>query len=306
MKMTQVIGSTFLIIASFILAACLNGSATPVETSVSDSRFATPTPTPDFSIPDGWVVFPAPKAESRERTCANRAIEAERKVDLINNALKISRYVYQPAEQLAKLPQNLREIVAKDKNPKGYLHIESFENGWLIGSDAGEWGGKLLWINADGSRQTGLLNDNIRGIVKLGKDVFILSGLAHLSIDEGKIYKLTADEKGTLKTSLLTDLKTQPQSFAAETSESFLVALNNKILRVKTSGEIETLKETNFDSLSPNSMTVTASGVIYVGMRLFLVRFVPKDTGYAEEWLVPQDCQKFTEKDFDCVCQNGK
>lgn len=264
-----------------------------------------PTPAPDLSIPEGWVLFPAPKAESSERTCANRAIEAERKVELDDGNLKISRYHYQSNEQFVKLPPALREIAAKDKNPKGYLHVESFENGWLIGSDAGEWGGNLFWLKTDGSRKTELLNDNVRGIVKVGKDVFILSGMAHLGTDEGKIYKLKTDEKGTLKIELLTDLKTQPQSFAVETGESFLVALNDKILRVKTSGEINTLKETNFLYLYPNSMTVTSAGVIYVGMRLFLVRFVPNENGYTEEWLVPQDCQKFAEKDFDCVCQKG-
>jgi len=41
-------------------------------------------------------------------------------------------------------------------------------------------------------------------------------------------------------------------------------------------------------------------------MGLFMVRFVPNETGYREEWLVPPDCQKFVEKDFYCVCQNKK
>jgi hypothetical protein len=308
MKKNQFITLFFLIGTNFILTACLKSSTTSINTSESFNilEVATPTPKPDFSIPEGWVSVPAPKAESKERDCANHTIELERKVELDNGNIKISRYIYQTNEQIVKLPQNLREFVAKNKNSKGYLHIESFENGWLIGADAGEWGGNLFWLNSDGKSKTELLNDNIRGIVKVGKDIFILSGMAHLGIDEGKIYKLTTDEKGTLKIQLLADLKTQPQSFIVENDESFLVALNDKILRIKTSGEIKTLKETNFLYLYPNSMTVTSSGVIYVGMRLFVVRFVPNEKDYTEEWLVPQDCRKFVEKDFDCVCQNGK
>ena len=50
-------------------------------------------------------------------------------------------------------------------------------------------------------------------------------------------------------------------------------------------------------------MTVTSASFIYVGVRLFLVRFVPNENGYAEEWIVPRTCKKFTEKNFDCVCQ---
>jgi hypothetical protein len=306
MTVNQFGGVIFLISVSFFLTACVNTPATSVETGDRGSRslFPTPTPKSDFSIPEGWVLFPAPKPESKERRCANQTIKQERKIELNNGAVQISRYFYQPDEQLAKLPPNLRKIVSKDKNAKGYVHVEAFENGWLLGSDAGEWGGNLIWLNNDGSRKTELLNDNVRGLVKVGKEVFVLSGLAHLGTDEGKIYKLTAGEKGTLETQLLSDLKTQPQTFAVETGESFVVALNNKILRVTASGEIRILKETDFDSLYPNSMTVTPSGVIYVGMRLFAVRFVPNETGYTEEWLVPQNCQKFVEKDFDCVCQN--
>lgn len=310
MKIAQIIGSFFLAGGCLILNGCSESPATAIKpgSEVSrDAQPATPTPKLDFSIPEGWVLFPAPKPQSRERTCANSAIEAERKVALDSNGqVKISRYVYEAREQFVKLPPTLREIVAKEKTSRGYLHVESFGNGWLVGADAGEWGGNLLWLNRDASQKTELLRANVRGIVKVGKDVFILTGLAHLSIDEGKIYKLTADEKGTPKAQLTADLKTQPQAFAVETDDSFLVALNDKILRVTSSGEIKTLKETNFQSLYPNSMTVTAAGVIYVGMRLFVVRFVPAESGYTEEWLVRQDCRKFVEKGFDCVCQNGK
>ena len=307
MKPSQITGLIFLVCVNFIFTACADSRATALRTDESaDLRLPTPTPKADFSIPEGWVLFPAPKPESDERTCANHTIELERKVELIAGNLKISRYIYNSAEPLGKLPEDLRKIVAGDKTAKGYLHIEPFENGWLIGADAGEWGGDLFWLSSDGKSKTELLKDNVRGIVRLGKEVFILSGLAHLSIDEGKLYKLKTGENAALKVELVSDLKSQPQTFAVETDESFVVTLNNKILRVKITGEIETLKETNFDYLYPNSMAVTPAGIIYVGMRFFTVRFMPQKNGYAEEWLVPQNCQKFVEKDFDCVCRNAK
>ncbi|HEY8561087.1 MAG TPA: hypothetical protein VIL74_12000 [Pyrinomonadaceae bacterium] len=306
MKPNRIVGLIFLVAANLILAACANSGATfaPLDENSVPSPISPPA---DFSIPDGWVLFPAPKAESPERSCANRAIESERKVALVDGILSISGYTYPHAEELGKLPQNLREIVRKDKMAKGRLHIEPFENGWLIGADAGEWGGDLFWLSGDGKRKVELIEGNVRGIVKLvGGEVFILTGYAHMSDHEGKLYKLTTGENGALKAKLLSDLKTQPQAFAVESNESFLVALDDIILRVKASGRIELLKKTNFASLHPNSMTVTSSGVIYVGMRLFVARFVPRENGYAEEWLVPQNCRKFLEKDFDCVCQTGK
>lgn len=275
---------------------------------VEKKQAAMPTPSIDFSIPDGWFLFPKPN--SVEVQCANRSIKREWKVETGDGNLKVSKYAYNPSEQIKNLPPNLQKVVSGNRNIgkglRGYLHVKSFENGWLIGSDAGEWGGKLFWFDGDGNRKIELLQDNIRGIAEINGEAFILSGMAHLGIDEGKIHKLTKDQKGNLKTRLLIDLKTQPQTFVVENNQLILIALKDKIVRLKSSGEIENLKETNFNSLYPNSMTITSSKVIYVGMRLFIVRFVPSGNGYTEEWLVPQNCQKFIEKNFNCVCRNEK
>lgn len=261
----------------------------------------------DFSIPEGWILFPKPKENSREMQCANYS-QTEWKVAAENGNLKISKYTDDKDEQFKKLPLELRNIVLKNRNIGkglgGYLHVEPFDNGWLIGSDAGEWGGKLFWFNEDETRKTEILQDNIRGLATIDGATFVLSGMAHESIDEGKIYKLTKDEKGNLKTQLVSDLKTQPQTFAVENDKSILITLNDKIIRLKSSGETEHLSQTNFSSLFPNSMAIDSSNIIYVGMRLFVVRFAPQENGYKEEWLVTQNCRKFSEKNFDCVCQN--
>lgn len=309
MKAEKTIIFLILTVCSFIFISCANKDVIDNE-ELPDSNQVNTTPTLekiDISIPDGWTVFPKPSAESHEMQCANRS-RNEWKVESAGEKIRISKHSYEPNEQLEKLPENLRAVISKNRNTGkglgGYLHIEPFKTGWLIGSDAGEWGGKLFWFNSDGSKKTELLNDNIRGIVKVGDKVFILSGMAHMDIDEGKLSEFQADEIPFIR--LLTDFKTQPQSFVVEGNDSFLIAFNNKIVRVKTSGEVKTIKETNFNALYPNSMTVTSSGVIYIGMRLFIVRFVPFENNYREEWLVPQNCQKFAVKDFDCVCQNGK
>lgn len=124
-------------------------------------------------------------------------------------------------------------------------------------------------------------------------------------MDEGKIWKLGKDEKGEIKATLLKDLGSQPQGFVVK-DKDLLVALNNKFLRISLSGDITVLNETSFSSFYPNSMTLDSSGVVYVGARHFVVRFLPDKDGYKEEWLVPKNCQKFfvKEKELDCVCQN--
>ena len=298
----------YFISALLIFISLLIGCAKH-ESTLNESTPNKTTTVSEVSILDGWVLFPTPKENSPEIGCANLA-RNEHKVENDNGTVKFSKYLYLPDEQLFKLPDNLRNQILKNRNIGkglgGYLHIEPFNGGWLIGSDAGEWGGQLTWFSENGNQKTELLKDNIRGIVKLGGEVFVLSGMAHEVIDEGKIYKLVKDENKGLRTFLLTDLKTQPQTFVIENNESVLIVLNDKIIRMNISGNLEIIKNVNFATLFPNSAVITFQGVIYVGMRLFTVRFVPMENGYKEEWLVPQNCQRFTEKDFDCVCQNEK
>ena len=310
MKTSKLIIFLILNVCSLTLFSCKeNGIVQPeFQTKGEKIQVVTPTPSTDFSIPDGWILFPKPS--SLERQCANHSVKKEWKVETDGGNLEILKYAYNASEQIKKLPPNLQKVVSENRNVGkglgGYLHVEPFENGWLVGSDAGEWGGKLFWFDADGNRQIELLRDNIRGIAEIGGEAFILSGMAHMFTDEGKIYKLTKDQKGNLKTQLVFNLETQPQTFVKENNQSILIALKDKIVRLKSPGTIEQLKETNFSSLYPNSMTITSSKVIYVGMRLFIVRFVPNENDYAEEWLVSQNCRKFMEKGFECVCVDEK
>jgi hypothetical protein len=55
--------------------------------------------------------------------------------------------------------------------------------------------------------------------------------------------------------------------------------------------------------LYPNSVAVTPDGVIYIGMRLFVVRLTPHAEEYLEQWMVPDSCTRFQIQGLDCVCE---
>ena len=70
------------------------------------------------------------------------------------------------------------------------------EDGWLVGSDRGEWGGELMFLSDDGSQQA-LLSENIEDIYFLGDRIVAVAGLAHLGMNSGMIYALSHDPAGT-------------------------------------------------------------------------------------------------------------
>lgn len=168
MKIFRYFACAILLFAGLLFSSCMK-SETALLSAVEIPQ-TTPVPTPDVSIPEGWALFPKPKQNSKEAQCANYSMK-EWGVEIEKGQIKISPS--DPARarnrETEKLPAKLREYIGSAKNignGKGELHIEPFENGWLIGSDAGEWGGKLTWFNEDGSRQKELINDNIRGLPK--------------------------------------------------------------------------------------------------------------------------------------------
>ena len=67
--------------------------------------------------------------------------------------------------------------------------------GTLLGFDAGEWGGRLIFLDQQG--QTTLINeDNVSGLAKVGAHVLVFSGLAHMSMNTGSIAELIRDKNG--------------------------------------------------------------------------------------------------------------
>jgi hypothetical protein len=100
----------------------------------------------------------------------------------------------------------------------------------------------------------------------------------------------------------LADLGGAPQAFVSESSDSVLVLTTDGISRVKTSGTVEQLFRTRYHLLYPNSMTLSSSGVIHIGMRHFITRLTPNGTSYNEEWFVPADCTHFTKGNLECIC----
>lgn len=65
--------------------------------------------------------------------------------------------------------------------------------GVLLGADAGEWGGALTF--AAGSKRDRLLEKNTTGIHRVGSSIVAATGLAHLMMDDGVLYRVERPDR---------------------------------------------------------------------------------------------------------------
>jgi hypothetical protein len=68
-------------------------------------------------------------------------------------------------------------------------------DGWLAGTDVGEWGGEMIHIADDGSKAY-LIDENVEGIHSFGSDFVAVTGLAHLTFNRGAVYRVSQDANG--------------------------------------------------------------------------------------------------------------
>ena len=278
------------IFLSAICSSCADYVTSQTKTVSSESVI--------LSVPEGWVLYPSPAADSSALQCANYS-RREWKVEPSESKVKIRLDKLQ--DHQASLPAiiNSRSVAV---GTKGYRSVEQVDDGWLVGLDVGEFGGGLWWFSSDGKSSKKLSEDRIKGFAKTSTGVFAVTGLAHLSFDDGKILQIGNGTAGNRKIQTLADLGSAPQAFVVESSDSLLILTIRGLVRVKTSGITEQLLATKYQQLYPNSMILLSSGVIYVGMRHFVTRLTPTENRYKEEWFVPDNCTQFKERDYDCVC----
>ena len=68
-------------------------------------------------------------------------------------------------------------------------------NGWLVGSNRGEWGGELMFIGDDGVKQL-VLDRNVEDIYQLGGKYVATVGLAHMTMNNGALIEIDRDDGG--------------------------------------------------------------------------------------------------------------
>jgi len=175
-------------------------------------------------------------------------------------------------------------------------------DGWLVGFDAGEFGGGLWWFNNEGDENRKLLSENVQAIYQTADGVFVLVGVAHLSLGSGTIYKF-ADTADEVKVPQLADLGGSPEVSAVDPDGRFVVATPRSVVVIDCAGHVYKLYKSGESLTYPTSVIVDAHGNILVGMRFFVRRLVPgSNDDYRPQWLMAKECQSFKIVKNICIC----
>ena len=186
--------------------------------------------------------------------------------------------------------------------PDSNRFVRSVEDGWLVGYGAGEFGGSLWWIGHNGERRY-LSEMSVRGIVEVGGRIFVISGLAHAGTRTGRLFEASHGKDGRWSTSVVAELPGFPLAYSSGPDGALLMLTSEGLVRLTAEGVPVTLTSDGYFALHPRSLVVMPSGSLLIGMNLYLLRLTPEETGYREEWFLPEDCARFELIDGECICE---
>lgn len=161
------------------------------------------------------------------------------------------------------------------------------ENGTLIGTNHGEFGGDLLLKN--GSSVKHLLSENVLGMLRMGPNIIIFTGLRHLDINVGSVWRYSKDNKSGWVLKKLYELPSRPYVMHFG-YRGILVITSHNIFRIDKNLAIREIATMPLLHTYPNSIFEDIHGTIYIGMNAFVVRLIPTQTGYTHEWFTMTGC----------------
>jgi hypothetical protein len=203
---------------------------------------------------------------------------------------------------------------AKGQDRQGNRHVERVGDGWLVGFDAGEFGGGLWWFSDRGGHESRRIRpdpsspanpddvfhaENVLGLPVVGSEQLVLMGLDHLTGRSGRIFRAVLTARGWMLAPVAV-LDAEPAVWLVDGSR--LLFLTESGLWESDGLSARRVHAIDLGGFAPTSLVRSADGALYVGMRYYLLRLVEGSGGWAESWFVPASCQKVRLREYTCVC----
>ncbi len=156
--------------------------------------------------------------------------------------------------------------IAKAEDPiKGTFSTLEIENGQLIGSDHGEWGGKLEFIPTGTNDKKLIKEGNVKFVFRFKNEIYFIEGLAHLSTDTGTMYRLDSINDNFVVVKLI-EFEDAPAAMEI-LGDSIFIASHQGFFVINDLNKEKIFESTFWSGLYPNSVVVIDNKNIYIGHR---------------------------------------
>ena len=150
------------------------------------------------------------------------------------------------------------------------------DEGWLVGFNKGEFGAAVYWFSLDGKQNYKISDHQVWEFFHLPDGVFAVEGLAHLTMNEGTLIRITRHApKSHWEAHKVVRLPAAPQAAAITGDGSLILTLFDALVRVDPSHKVHTLlAHAPWWGLYPNSsILVDHDQKLFIGMRQYVGAF---------------------------------
>lgn len=159
--------------------------------------------------------------------------------------------------------------VLKIRNDHKYNIITTYDvgDGYFRGTNRGEYGGNLEYVSKNIlKRSYEILDGNVVSIFNYNDGIYVLEGLTHMGINEGRIYQLNKDYRRWSAKEMF-NLNDSPQVYTITEDNELLIVTFSGLFKISDMKNIEHItKDAFWQSLIPTSIVVDEK-IVYIGMR---------------------------------------
>ncbi len=180
-------------------------------------------------------------------------------------------------------------VIPDSRNSWGQKYTLKVNDGWLIGYNAGEWGGSLWWFSNTGKAKYKISNAIIKGYIQKDGTIYALEGLDHLGVSEGSIMQVVMNtDTGRYESKVFTSLKETPYAAIFDKNDSMVVVTSSNLISIDRDAKINKLVRADFwRGLYPNSIVIDEQDAAYIGMRQGVAKVLLTESNPKIEWLIP-------------------
>lgn len=176
---------------------------------------------------------------------------------------------------------NVRNGKLKIKEYKQKKYIPDLKfftiDGMFLGTDSGECGGRLNFIN-NARDTTTIKTGNIRFLFRYNREIYFIESLAHGTINEGALYKIVP-VNNAYSYEKIVDFDDAPMVMCIVEAD-ILVASANNFYKIHELKKEKIFPDLLADDLSPRSLVAEDSRHVYMGLTGGYVHIDLTDSSY--------------------------